>query len=88
MANLAAHKVLLQQAAKRWSHFFQQKLWEEHPAMTIADMARRREILIDGNGKSYQGKNTLRNWLKVVAPPSVRSRKGRPKGSKTPREKA
>ena len=56
-----------------------QRLWEEHPHMTIADMIKRPEIQIEGNGKAYSGKNTLRNWLKAVAPASVRNRRGRPK---------
>lgn len=57
-------------------------LWKQHPDMTIADMARRREILVEGNGKAYTGKNTLRNWLKEVAPEAVRKRRGRPKKQK------
>lgn len=60
------------------------ELWAKHPDMTIADMAKRPEILIEGNGKAYKGKNTLRNWLKEVAPASVRNRRGRPKKQKPP----
>lgn len=55
------------------------RLWKEHSDMTIAEMTRRREILVDGNGKAYKGKNTLRNWLKEVAPAPVRKRRGRPR---------
>ena len=55
------------------------RLWSENPTMTIADMTRNPEILVQGNGKAYKGKNTLRNWLKEVAPPAVRNRRGRPK---------
>jgi hypothetical protein len=59
-------------------------LWAKHPDMTIADMAKRPEILIEGNGKAYKGKHTLRNWLKEAAPASVRNRRGRPKKQKPP----
>ncbi len=60
------------------------QLWKEHPNMTIADMCRRREIQLDGNGKAYKGKYTLRNWLKDLAPETVRKRRGRPKKAKLP----
>lgn len=55
------------------------ELWAKYPDMTIADMIRRPEIQIEGNGKAYKGRNTLRDWLKAVAPPDVRNRRGRPK---------
>ena len=59
------------------------RIWAEHPDMTIADMTKRPEIQIEGNGKAYRGKNTLRNWLKEVAPAFVRNRRGRPKKKAT-----
>lgn len=62
-----------------------QKLWTEFPDMTIADMTKHPQILVEGNGKAYKGKNTLRNWLKEVAPDSVRKRRGRPKKSGKPK---
>ena len=55
------------------------RIWSQHPDMTIADMTKRHEIRIEGNGQSYPGKDTVRNWLKVVAPAPVRNRRGRPK---------
>jgi len=64
-------KVACQTIAKR--------IWAEHPDMTIEDMTKRREIRIDGNGQAYPGKNTVRNWVKLVAPAAVRKRRGRPK---------
>src|SRR3990172_1396788 len=42
------------------------ELWAKDRKMTIAAMCKRPEILIQGNGKAYKGKNTLRNWLKEV----------------------
>lgn len=61
------------------------RLWAEQPDMTIANMTKHPLILVEGNGKAYKGKNTLRNWLKEVAPDSVRKRRGRPKKSPKPK---
>lgn len=57
-------------------------LWEIYPTMTIAAMTEHRAILIHGNGKLYQGKNTLRDWLSEVAPEDVKKPGRRPKASK------
>lgn len=57
-------------------------LWDIHPKMTITAMKKQRAILIHGNGKLYQGKNTLRDWLSEIAPEDVK-KPGRPKSNKT-----
>lgn len=56
-------------------------LWDTHPKMTITAMKKQRAILIHGNGKLYQGKNTLHDWLSEVAPEDVK-KPGRPKINK------
>lgn len=57
-------------------------LWDEHPQMTIASMAEHKAIQEYGGGKLYTGKNTLRDWLREVAP-EANKKPGRPKGSKS-----
>ena len=67
------------QQDKRKCQEIARRIWGARPQMTIAEMCRQREILIDGNGKAYSGKNTLRSWLSKVAPPTVKGRRGRPR---------
>lgn len=55
-------------------------LWDEHPTMTIAAMTQHKAIQEYGGGKLYSGKNTLRDWLREVAPDDVK-KPGRPKAN-------
>lgn len=51
--------------------------WAESQSIRIAEMARDREIQIEGNGKHYS-EATLQAWLREVAPDTVKGRPGRP----------
>lgn len=57
-------------------------LWDIYPKMTITAMTKHNAILNHGGGKLYTGKNTLRDWVREVAPDNVRNKPGRPKNSK------
>lgn len=54
-------------------------LWDIYPTMNITAMSEHSAILEHGGGKIYIGKNTLRDWVKDVAPENVRNKPGRPK---------
>lgn len=54
------------------------QIWKEHPNMTIADMVRREEIRTLGLGGHYEPE-TVRSWVREVAPSHVKNRRGRPK---------
>lgn len=56
-----------------------QTLWHIYPNMTIREMEERKEILEFGGGAHFQGKNTIRDWIKDLQP---NKKPGRPK--KTP----
>lgn len=56
--------------------------------MTIAAMTKHKAILNHGGGKLYTGKNTLRDWVKEVAPENVRNNRGRPKIGKPSKDVA
>jgi hypothetical protein len=58
-------------------------LWDQTPNMTIAAVCRHKAVLQYGNGSLYKGKDTLRNWLREVAPEAVRGRRGRPRNPNT-----
>lgn len=51
--------------------------WSEDDQIRIAEMARSREIQLQGNGALY-GVLTVIGWLREVAPDAVRNRRGRP----------
>jgi hypothetical protein len=57
-------------------------LWKANPDMTIADMSKHELIRTYGRGANY-GQETVRDWIKVVAPTAVREKRGRPR-TKTP----
>lgn len=54
-------------------------LWDEQPGMTIEDITKHKAIQIYGNGRAWSGKDTLRNWVKVVDTRSPEDKTGRPK---------
>ncbi|MEJ1384146.1 MAG: hypothetical protein RPU34_10125 [Candidatus Sedimenticola sp. (ex Thyasira tokunagai)] len=54
------------------------EIWKEKPEMTIAD-AVRDDMIQKYAGGGYFQDETVRGWIKEVAPPEVRSRKGRPR---------
>ncbi len=58
------------------------KYWEHSPDRTIESIIKDDVLLDFGGGKSYQGKNTLRDWIKDIDPRPKNARLGRPK--KTP----
>ncbi len=47
--------------------------------LTITAMSEHHAILEHGGGKLYTGKNTLRDWVREVAPENVRNNPGSPK---------
>ena len=51
-------------------------LWGEYPDMTIKDMTIHKAIQQYGNGTLYKGRDTIRNWIKDLAP---NKKSGRPK---------
>ena len=53
------HRLAVREAAK--------KIWKEHPEITIADMIERDELNEVCEGKVYT-KETMRNWIKDLAP--------------------
>lgn len=57
-------------------------LWDIFPTMNITAMSEHPAILEHGGGKLYTGKNTLRDWVREVAPENVRNNPGRPKSNK------
>lgn len=65
------HKQLCQAIAKT--------LWDIQPDMTIEEMKNHPAIQEHGQGKSYTGKNTLRDWLSEVDPRPAERKRGAPK---------
>lgn len=57
-------------------------LWDIYPNMNITAMSKHPAILEHGGGKLYKGKNTLRDWVRDVAPENVRNKPGRPENDK------
>lgn len=58
-------------------------LWDIYPDTRIAQMAKHKAIQQYGNGRQYQGKHTLQDWLSEVAPSHIKNRPGRPKKKST-----
>lgn len=52
--------------------------WAESPRTRIAEMARDRDIRVEGNGGLYT-EPTVLSWLREVAPATVKGRPGRPR---------
>ena len=63
-----------------------EKKWQRNDQIRIAEMARDRDIQLVGNGKLYS-EATLVRWLREVAPPGAKGRRGRPlkKAAQKPR---
>lgn len=57
-------------------------LWDIYPDINISDMTKHPSILKYGGGVNYPGKNTLSDWLRVVAPENIKNKPGRPKTKK------
>lgn len=55
-----------------------EKLWKEHPNMTIADMMKDPVIRHYG-GAIHQADGVVRRWLSAVAPAEVKAKRGRPR---------
>jgi len=53
------------------------RLWAQDDQIRMAAMARSKEIQIEGSGRLYTP-TTVVGWLREVAPPSDRNRRGRP----------
>ncbi|WP_324779908.1 hypothetical protein [Thiobacillus sedimenti] len=59
-------------------------IWKDEPTRTIASMCKDELILKYGGGAHYE-EDTVRSWVRAVAPPEVSQRRGRPP-KKTPVE--
>lgn len=53
-------------------------LWSIDPNINITKMTQHPSVLNYGGGKNYLGKNTLRDWLRDVAPEHIKNKRGRP----------
>lgn len=58
-----------------------EKLWKEHPEMTIADMMKHELIRMYGGGV-HQADEVVMRWLRAVAPAEVSAKRGRPRKAK------
>lgn len=58
-------------------------LWLEHPTMTITEVTKHKAIQLYGNGKLYEGPETLRNWIRDLDPRPKEEKIGRPKKAQT-----
>ena len=52
-------------------------IWKDEPTRTIASVCRDELILKYGGGDHYE-EETVRSWVKAVAPPAVSQKRGRP----------
>lgn len=66
------------QRARAACQFVAEGLWRQSPATTIADMVKHEAIQKYCDGQCYD-EATVRDWIKVVAPASVREKRGRPR---------
>ena len=57
-------------------------LWDIDPNINITKMTQHPSVLNYGGGKNYLGKNTLRDWLREVAPEHIKNKRGRPASKK------
>jgi len=73
----ATTKVRPEAEDKRKCQEIARQRWAEDDEIRIAEMARTREIQIEGNGALYQPVTVI-GWLREVAPDAVRNRRGRP----------
>lgn len=56
-------------------------LWKENPEMTITQMINN-PVIQDLCGAKFQVEEVVRKWLRAVAPPEVKQRRGRPPSKK------
>lgn len=73
----AANKMRPNQEARITCQQIAKAIWQKEPNRTIASVVRDDLIQIYGNG-SFYADETVREWVKVVAPPPVKDRRGRP----------
>ena len=52
-------------------------LWKENPYLNITDMVKH-EVIQKYGGSHYED-DTVRNWIKELAPPNIKGKRGRPK---------
>lgn len=58
-------------------------LWLTDPSMHIEQIAKHPAIQRIGNGKTYKGRDTIRNWIKDLDPRTPEERTGRPRKNRT-----
>lgn len=69
------------QAAKIACQQIATVIWQKEPSRRIADVVRD-EMIQEYAGAKYFNDDTVREWIKVVAPAEVRARRGRPRKEK------
>lgn len=71
------------QRARMACQFVAEILWKKSPDMTIAAVVKHEAIQMYCDGKRYDAE-TVRDWVKVVAPEAVRQKRGRPRKETPP----
>jgi hypothetical protein len=66
------------QAAKIACQQIATAIWQKDPARRIAEVIRD-DLIQEYGGAKYFNDDTIREWIKVVAPKEVRARRGRPR---------
>lgn len=66
------------QAAKIACQQIAAAIWQKEPSRRIAEVIRD-ELIQEYGGAKYFNDDTVREWIKVVAPTEVRARRGRPR---------
>ena len=74
----AADKMRPNQEARVACQQIAKVIWQNEPDRTIASVVRD-ELIQKFGGGSFYVDETVREWVKVVAPPDVKDRRGRPK---------
>lgn len=74
----AAEKMRPNQEARIACRQIAKAIWKDEPDRRI-DSVVRDELIQKYGGGGFFNDDTVRDWVKVVAPPQVRNRRGRPK---------
>lgn len=85
MTDQAAEKLRSSQACRIACQQIAKVLWKDDPDRTIASVIAD-ELIQKYGGGNYYVDDTIREWVKVVAPTHVRDRRGRPRKNRDERE--
>lgn len=78
---LSDAKLRRNQAAKIACQQIASRMWKKDPSRRIAEVIRD-ELIQEYGGAKYFNDETVREWIKGVAPDAVRARRGRPRKEK------